>query len=101
MNVKIRPLNDKIVVRVQEAKEKSEGGIYFPDTAREKPRQGEIVAVGPGRWSENTGSCGRLPMMVKVGDVVVFTQWSGSEVKELGDGFLIMTESDVLGIVEK
>ena len=93
---KFRPLHDRVVVKRIEAEEKSKGGIIIPDTAREKPQEGEIVAVGPGGRDEN----GKLITMdVKAGDRVLFGKWSGTEVKLDGDELLIMKESDVMGVI--
>ena len=94
---KFRPLHDRVVVRRIEADEKTKGGIIIPDTAREKPSEGEIIAVGPGGRDEN----GKLtPMGVKAGDRVLFGKWSGTEVKLDGEDLLIMKESDIMGIIE-
>ena len=93
---KFRPLHDRVVVRRIEAEEKSAGGIIIPDTAKEKPQQGEVVAVGPGGRDEN----GKLvPMDVKAGDKVLFGKWSGTEVKLDGQELLIMKESDIMGVL--
>ena len=93
-----RPLHDRVVVRRIDAEDKSAGGIILPDTAKEKPQQGEIIAVGPGGRNER----GELvPLDVKVGDRVLFGKWSGTEVKIEGEELLIMKESDVLGVVEE
>jgi chaperonin GroES len=92
-----RPLHDRVLVRRIDAEEKSAGGIIIPDTAKEKPQEGEIVAVGPGARNEQ----GQLvPPEVKAGDRVLFGKWSGTEVKIDGKDLLIMKESDLLGIVE-
>ena len=91
-----RPLHDRVVVRRLEGEEKSKGGIIIPDTAKEKPQQGEIVGVGPGARDES-GKVNALD--VKVGDKVLFGKWSGTEVKIDGDDLLIMKESDILGIL--
>src|SRR3546814_5853552 len=92
-----RPLHDRVVVRRIEAEEKTSGGIIIPDTAKEKPQEGEIVAVGPGARDD----AGRLvEPSVKTGDRVLFGKWSGTEVKIDGEDLLIMTESDILGVVE-
>jgi chaperonin GroES len=94
--LKFRPLHDRVVVRRIEAEEKSKGGIIIPDTAKEKPQEGEVVAVGPGGRDEN----GKLiAMEVKAGDRVLFGKWSGTEVKLEGDELLIMKESDIMGII--
>ena len=95
--LKFRPLHDRVVVKRIDAEEKSAGGIIIPDTAQEKPSQGEIVAVGPGGRDES----GKLITIdVKAGDRVLFGKWSGTEVKIDGDELLIMKESDILGVIE-
>ena len=94
---KFRPLHDRVVVRRIEAEEKTKGGIIIPDTAKEKPQEGEIVAVGPGGRDE----AGKLiPIDVKVGDRVLFGKWSGTEVKIDGEDLMIMKESDIMGVIE-
>jgi len=94
--MKFRPLHDRVVVKRIEAEEKSAGGIIIPDTAKEKPQQGEIVAVGPGGRDES----GKLiPIDVKAGDRVLFAKWSGTEVKIDGVEYLIMKESDIMGVL--
>ena len=94
---KFRPLHDRVVVRRVESEEKTKGGIIIPDTAKEKPQQGEIVAVGPGAPDEK----GHVqPLDVKAGDRVLFGKWSGTEVKIDGEDLLIMKESDILGVLE-
>jgi len=95
--MKFRPLHDRVVVRRVNAEEKTAGGIIIPDTAKEKPQQGEVVAVGPGKRDE-TGKL--VPPDVKAGDQILFGKWSGIEVKINGEELLIMKESDVMGIVE-
>ena len=96
--LKFRPLHDRVVVKRIDAEEKSAGGIIIPDTVKEKPSQGEIVAVGPGGRDES----GKLvPMDLKSGDRVLFGKWSGTEVKVDGDDLIIMKESDILGVVDK
>ena len=93
-----RPLHDRVLVRRIDAEEKTAGGIIIPDTAKEKPQQGEIIAAGPGGRNEQ----GQLvPLNVKVGDRVLFGKWSGTEVKIEGEELLIMKESDLLGVVEQ
>jgi chaperonin GroES len=93
---KFRPLHDRVVVRRVESEEKTAGGIIIPDTAKEKPQEGEVVAVGPGARDE----AGKLvPLDVKAGDRVLFGKWSGTEVKLNGEELLIMKESDIMGIV--
>jgi chaperonin GroES len=93
---KFRPLHDRVVVKRIEAEGKTKGGIIIPDTAKEKPQEGEIVAVGPGGRDE-TGKL--IPMDVKAGDRVLFGKWSGTEVKLEGDELLIMKESDIMGVI--
>jgi len=95
--MKFRPLHDRVVVRRLEGEEKSKGGIIIPDTAKEKPQEGEVVAVGPGARDE-TGKL--IPLDVKASDRILFAKWSGTEVKIDGQEYLIMKESDVMGIVE-
>ena len=95
--MKFRPLHDRVVVRRMDEESKTTGGIIIPDTAKEKPMQGEIIAVGPGARDES----GKLvPLDVKKGDKVLFGKWSGTEVKIDGEELLIMKESDILGIIE-
>ena len=95
--MKFRPLHDRVVVRRVDSETKTAGGIIIPDTAAEKPQQGEIIAVGPGARGED----GTLhPLDVKPGDRVLFGKWSGTEVKIDGEELLIMKESDVMGVVE-
>ena len=92
-----RPLHDRIVVRRTEAEEKSVGGIIIPDTAKEKPQEGEVIAAGPGARNE----AGQLqPLDVKVGDRILFGKWSGTEIRLDGEDLLIMKESDVMGVIE-
>jgi chaperonin GroES len=99
MATKVRPLHDRVLVkRIEEGLEKTAGGIYIPDTAKEKPQQGEVVAVGDGRYRED-GT--RQPLDVKVGDRVLFGKYSGSEIKIDGEEFLIMREDEILGIIER
>src|SRR4029079_12241929 len=95
--MKFRPLHDRVVVRRVDEDTKTKGGIIIPDTAQEKPMQGEIIAVGPGGRDE----AGKLvPIDVKVGDVVLFGKWSGTEVKIDGQDLLIMKESDIMGVLD-
>jgi len=91
-----RPLHDRVVVRRVEEEQKTAGGIIIPDTAAEKPQQGEILAVGPGGRDEDGE---RIDMDVKVGDIVLFGKWSGTEVKIDGEDVLIMKESDIMGVL--
>ncbi|ALN72358.1 MULTISPECIES: co-chaperone GroES [Aureimonas] len=95
-NVNFRPLHDRVVVRRVESESKTAGGIIIPDTAKEKPQEGEIVAVGAGARDE-TGKVN--PLEVKAGDRILFGKWSGTEIKLGGEDLLIMKESDILGIV--
>ena len=96
--MKFRPLHDRVVIRRAEGDMKSKGGIIIPDTAKEKPQEGEVIAVGPGSRDDS----GKLiPLDVKAGDTILFGKWSGTEVKIDGEDLLIMKESDVMGIVEK
>lgn len=96
--MKFVPLQDRILVRRIDVDEKTAGGIIIPDTAKEKPMKGEVIAVGPGARTEK-GEI--LPMEIKVGDHIVFGKWSGTEVKIDGEDLVIMKESDVLGILEE
>ena len=94
---KFRPLHDRVVVRRVESEEKTKGGIIIPDTAKEKPQEGEIIAVGSGARDE----AGKLvPLDVKTGDRILFGKWSGTEVKLNGEDLLIMKESDIMGVVQ-
>lgn len=92
-----RPLHDRVVVRRLESEERTKGGIIIPDTAKEKPQEGEVVAVGPGARDE-TGKI--QPLDLKAGDRILFGKWSGTEVKIDGEELLIMKESDVMGVIE-
>ena len=94
--MKFRPLHDRVVIRRIEGEEKTKGGIIIPDTAKEKPQEGEVVAVGPGARDES----GKLqPLELKAGDRVLFGKWSGTEVKIDGQELLIMKESDIMGVL--
>ena len=94
--MKFRPLHDRVVVKRLDGEEKTKGGIIIPDTAKEKPQEGEVVAVGPGARDES----GKLvPLDVKAGDRILFGKWSGTEVKIDGQELLIMKESDIMGVV--
>jgi chaperonin GroES len=96
--LKFRPLHDRVVVKRIAAEDRTKGGIIIPDTAKEKPQEGEIVAVGPGGRDES----GKLiPMDLKEGDRVLFGKWSGTEVKLDGDELLIMKESDIMGVIDE
>ena len=94
-SVKVTPLADRVVVRALDEAEQMRGGLYIPDTAKEKPQQGEIIAVGPGRFEKDK----RVPMEVKVGDKVLYGKYSGTEVTLDGEQYLILRESDILAIV--
>jgi chaperonin GroES len=95
--MKFRPLHDRVVVRRVEAEEKTKGGIIIPDTAKEKPQEGEVIAAGPGGRDES----GKLiPLDLKAGDRILFGKWSGTEIKLDGEELLIMKESDVMGVVQ-
>jgi chaperonin GroES len=96
--MKIKPLHDRVVVRRIDEEERTPGGVIIPDTAKEKPMQGEVLAVGPGAL-DDAGK--RIPPDVKEGDTILFGKWSGTEVKIDGDELLIMKESDIMGIVEQ
>lgn len=95
----LQPLEDRIVVRPSEAEETTASGLVIPDTAKEKPQQGEVLAVGPGRRSEQTGDV--IPVDVKKGDVVVYSKYGGTEITEKGEDLLILNARDVLAIVAK
>ena len=96
--MKFRPLHDRVVVRRLDAEEKTKGGIIIPDTAKEKPQEGEVIAVGPGARDES----GKLtPLDVKIGDRILFGKWSGTEIKLSGEDLLILKESDVMGVIEQ
>ena len=93
--MKFRPLHDRVLIKVLDSEEKTSGGIIIPDTAKEKPQEGEVVAVGPGARDSN----GKIsPMDVKTGDIVLFGKWSGTEVKIDGKEYSIMKESDIMGV---
>jgi chaperonin GroES len=96
--MKFRPLHDRVVIRRIEAEEKTAGGIIIPDTAKEKPQEGEVIAVGPGARDES-GKVAALD--VKAGDRVLFGKWSGTEVRIDGQDLLIMKESDIMGVIEQ
>jgi chaperonin GroES len=96
--MKFRPLHDRVLVRRVEQEEKTSGGIIIPDTAKEKPMEGEVLTIGPGGRDES----GKLiPIDVKVGDRVLFGKWSGTEVRIEGEDLLIMKESDIMGVIEE
>ena len=96
--MKFRPLHDRVLIKALDSEEKTSGGIIIPDTAKEKPQEGQVVAVGPGAKSED----GKIVSMdVKVGDIVLFGKWSGTEVKIDGTEYSIMKESDIMGIAKR
>ena len=94
-STKVAPLSDRVMIKASEDTEQMRGGLFIPDTAKEKPQQGEIIAVGPGRYEKNV----RVPMELKVGDKVLYGKYSGTEVTIEGDQYLILRESDVLAII--
>jgi chaperonin GroES len=94
----VRPLHDRVIARRLEGEEKTAGGIIIPDTAKEKPIQAEVIAVGPGA-RDDSGKA--IPMEVKVGDIVLFTKWGGTEIKIDGEDLLVLKETDIIGIVDK
>ena len=98
MSVSIKPLEDRIVVQTLEAEQTTASGLVIPDTAQEKPQEGSVVAVGPGRVDDNGN---RVPMDVAVGDVVIYSKYGGTEVKYAGEEYLILSARDILAIVEK
>ena len=99
MSVNIKPLEDKIVLQVIEAEQTTASGLVIPDTAKEKPQEGEVVAVGPGRFNEDGDE--RIPMDISVGDKVIYSKYGGTEVKYGGEEYLILSARDVLAIVNK
>ncbi len=96
--MKLKPLGDRIVVKVLNQEETTKGGIVIPDTAKEKPQEGEVIAIGTGKVLENGQ---KLPLEVKIGDKVLFSKYGGTEVKVEGEEYLILSERDVLAILEK
>lgn len=96
--MKVRPLYDKVLVKRVQEEEKTKGGIIIPDTAKEKPQEGEVIAVGHGRMLENGQ---KIPLEVKEGDRVIFSKYAGTEIKIDGEEYLIMREEDILGIITK
>ncbi len=95
--MKLRPLEDRVVVKPVETEERTKSGIVLPDTAKEKPQQGEVIAVGPGRFEEGQ----RVPMEVKEGDIVIYSKYGGTEVKVEGEEFIILSSRDILAVIEK
>ena len=98
MSISIKPLEDRIVIRQVEAEQTTASGLVIPDTAKEKPQEGEVIAVGPGRVDDKGN---RIPVDVKVGDVVIFSRYGGTEVKYEGQEFQILSSRDVLAVVER
>ena len=98
MSVSIKPLEDRIVVSVQDSEQTTASGIVIPDTAKEKPQEGTVIAVGPGRFDDNGK---RVPLDVQVGDVVLYSKYGGTEVKYAGEEYLVLSARDVLAIIEK
>ena len=98
MSVSIKPLEDRIVVKSVEAEQTTASGLVIPDTAKEKPQEGEVLAIGPGRIDDNGN---RVPLDVTVGDVVLYSKYGGTEVKYGGDEYLVLSARDVLAIIEK
>jgi chaperonin GroES len=99
VSVTIKPLEDRIVVRTLEAEQTTASGLVIPDTAKEKPQEGEVLAVGPGRFNEDGD--GRIPLDVAVGDTVIYSKYGGTEVKYAGEEYLILSARDILAVVEK
>ncbi len=97
--MKLKPLDDRIVVKPNEAEQTTASGLVIPDTAKEKPQQGEVLAVGPGRWSDDKGT--HTPLDIKVGDIVLYSKYGGTEITDQGKDLLILTSRDVLAIVTK
>ena len=98
MSISIKPLEDRIVIRQVEAEQTTASGLVIPDTAKEKPQEGEVIAVGPGRVDDNGN---RIPVDVKVGDVVIYSRYGGTDVKYEGQEFQILSSRDVLAVVER
>jgi chaperonin GroES len=99
VTVSIKPLEDRIVVKTLEAEQTTASGLVIPDTAKEKPQEGEVLAVGPGRWDDEGEK--RIPLDVKVGDIVLYSKYGGTEVKYDGQEYLILSARDVLAVIEK
>jgi chaperonin GroES len=97
MAISIKPLEDRVVVKTNEAEQKTASGLVIPDTAQEKPQEGTVVAVGPGRFDDGA----RVPMDIKVGDVVLYSKYGGTEVKASGEEYLVLSARDILAIIEK
>ena len=97
MSVNIKPLEDRIVVKPLDAEQTTASGLVIPDTAKEKPQEGEVIAVGPGRWNEDGDE--RIPLDISVGDKVIYSKYGGTEVKYAGEEYLILSARDVLAVV--
>jgi len=97
MAIAIKPLEDRIVIKISEAEEKTASGLVIPDTAKEKPQEGTVVAVGPGRFDDGV----RVPMDIKVGDVVLYSKYGGTEIKHVGEEYLVLSARDILAVIEK
>ena len=97
--VNLKPLGDRVVVEHVEQADKSSGGVFLPDTAKEKPQEGKVVAVGPGRWDEDGSK--RIPLDVSKGDTVIYSKYGGTEIKYNGEEYLILSARDVLAVVDK
>lgn len=95
----LKPLDDRIVVKPSEAEERTASGLVIPDTAQEKPQQGTVLAVGPGRWSDDSGK--HFALDIKVGDVVLYSKYGGTEVKFGGEEYLVLSARDILAIINK
>ncbi|CAL9529658.1 10 kDa chaperonin [Nocardiopsis dassonvillei] len=95
----LKPLEDRVVVKALEAEQTTASGLVIPDTAKEKPQEGEVLAVGPGRWDDEGDK--RIPLDVKVGDVVLYSKYGGTEVKYDGEEYLVLSARDLLAVVEK
>ena len=99
MSVTIKPLEDRIVVKTLEAEQTTASGLVIPDTAKEKPQEGEVLAVGPGRFNEDGDD--RIPLDIAVGDIVIYSKYGGTEVKYNGEEYLVLSARDVLAVLEK
>ena len=99
MAISIKPLEDRVVVKTNEAEQKTASGLVIPDTAQEKPQEGTVVAVGPGRWDEDGEK--RIPLDVAEGDTVIYSKYGGTEVKASGEEYLVLSARDILAIIEK
>ena len=96
--MKVRPLGEKILLKRAEAQDKTDSGIYLPESAKDQPKEGKVIALGDGILNKKTGTY--MPFTVKKGDRVIFTSYAGTEIKDIGDDLLIMSEDDILGVIE-